>query len=215
LNNREIENILNNIYDKLYAAFGPQNWWPAESQFEVIVGAILTQNTAWKNVEKAINNLKYSGLLMPEKLHDLSHEELASHIHSAGYFNIKSKRLKAFLDYLFGSYEGKLEAFFNKRVDLLREELLFVKGIGEETADSILLYAGRYPVFVVDSYTRRILSRHQLISPDASYREIQRLFMENLKQDERLFNEYHALIVKVGKELCKNRNPLCNKCPLM
>ncbi|MEE8185506.1 MAG: endonuclease III domain-containing protein [Thermodesulfobacteriota bacterium] len=211
----ELVNILNKIYDKLYASFGPQNWWPAESQFEVIIGAILTQNTSWRNVEKAINNLKYSGLLTPKKLHDLSHKELACLIRSAGYFNIKSKRLKAFLDYLFDRYEGNLEELFKERVEVLRGELLSVDGIGEETADSILLYAGRYPVFVVDSYTRRILSRHHLIPSDASYSEIQRLFIENLKQDERLFNEYHALIVKVGKELCRNRNPLCNMCPLM
>lgn len=212
---KELSNTLNKIYSKLFNAFAKQHWWPGKTQFEVIVGAILTQNTAWTNVERAINNLKKAKLLAPKKLHDLSQDELAKLIKPAGYFNIKAKRLKHFLNYLFDKYSGRLDRFFKRRTSLLRKELLAVNGIGPETADSILLYAGKHPVFVVDAYTRRILSRHMIISPYAGYDDIQKIFMQNLSHDVQLFNEYHALLVRVGKEFCKTTKPLCRKCPLM
>lgn len=213
--NKALSNTLKKTYKKLFAAFGPQYWWPGETQFEIIVGAILTQNTAWNNVEKAIQNLKKARLLTPRRLHDLSHVDLAEFIRPAGYFNVKARRLKTFLNLLFDKYGGNLDKMFKKRLNVLRGELLTVNGIGPETADSILLYAGGYPIFVVDAYTKRVLSRHQLVSQDATYEDIQRLFMDNLPHDAKLFNEYHALFVRVGKDLCRPRRPLCQRCPLM
>ncbi|HBR17498.1 MAG: endonuclease [Deltaproteobacteria bacterium RIFCSPLOWO2_12_FULL_43_16] len=215
MKNLTLSTNLKKTYKKLFAAFGPQHWWPGDTPFEVIVGAILTQNTAWTNVEKAIRNLKRAKLLIPKKLHDLSHDELAKLIKPAGYFNIKAKRLKHFLNYLFDNYSGSLNRMFKKRTDALRRELLQVNGIGPETADSILLYAGNHPVFVVDAYTKRIFSRHQIIKIDADYHDVQALFMKSLPHDVRMFNEYHALIVKIGKDFCRNKKPLCSKCPLM
>ncbi len=213
--NKKLSNILKKNYQKLYTAFGPQQWWPGDTAFEVIVGAILTQNTAWINVEKAICNLKKAKLLNPKRLHDLSHAELAQYIRPAGYFNIKAKRLKHFLNYLFDNYGGRLDRMFRKRTDALRRELLSVNGIGPETADSILLYAGSHPVFVADAYTKRVFSRHQIIKEGADYHDIQKLFMDNLPHDIKMFNEYHALIVRVGKGFCRNSKPLCSRCPLM
>jgi len=205
---------LNAIYKKLYSYFGPQHWWPADTHFEVIVGAILTQNTNWFNVEKAINNLKKHSLLEPSRLYRLSQRRLASLIRPAGYFNIKAKRLKAFLDFFFEYYQGNIKNFRLIDVGDLRRELLSVNGIGPETADSILLYALGKPVFVVDAYTKRILLRHRLVKKDAGYTQIQDLFMQNLKSDIRLFNEYHALLVRVGKDLCLKNKPKCDICPL-
>ena len=213
--NKKLSNILKKNYQKLFSAFGPQHWWPGETPFEVIVGAILTQNTAWTNVEKAIHNLKQARVLQPKKVHDLSEKELAKLIKPAGYFNIKARRLKHFLNYLFDNYGGSLNRMFKKRTDALRRELLEVNGIGPETADSILLYAGSHPVFVVDAYTKRIFSRHQIIKADAEYHDVQEIFMKNLPHDIKMFNEYHALIVRVGKDFCRNKNPLCGRCPLM
>ena len=213
--NKGISNSLKKAYNKLFKAFGPQRWWPGDTPFEVIVGAILTQNTAWKNVEKAIHNLKKAKVLQPKKMHDLSERELAKLIRPAGYFNIKAKRLKHFLNYLFDRYGGRLDRMFRKRTDALRRELLSVNGIGPETADSILLYAGNHPVFVVDAYTKRIFSRHQIIKADAEYHDVQEIFMKNLPHDIKMFNEYHALIVRIGKDFCRNRKPLCSRCPLM
>ena len=213
--NKGLSNTLKKSYNKLLRAFGPQHWWPGDTPFEVIVGAILTQNTAWTNVEKAIHNLKKAKLLTPGKLHDLSQDEIAKYIRPAGYFNIKAKRLKHFLNYLFDNYGGNLKKMFKKRTDALRRELLSVNGIGPETADSILLYAGDHPVFVVDAYTKRIFSRHQVVKADAEYHDIQELFMKNLPHDVKMFNEYHALIVKAGKDFCRTRKPLCSRCPLM
>jgi len=213
--NKGISNSLKKAYNKLFKAFGPQRWWPGDTPFEVIVGAILTQNTAWKNVEKAIHNLKKAKVLQPKKMHDLSERELAKLIRPAGYFNIKAKRLKHFLNYLFDRYGGRLDRMFRKRTDALRRELLSVNGIGPETADSILLYAGNHPVFVVDAYTKRIFSRHQIIKEDTDYHDIQKLFVDNLPHDVKIFNEYHALIVSIGKDFCRNRKPLCSRCPLM
>lgn len=202
------------IYGKLYSYFGPQRWWPAKTPFEVIAGAILTQNTSWANVEKAINNLRKHDLLRPEKLYKLPQKKLASLIRPAGYYNIKAKRLKEFMNFLFKNYKGSLRRMSLRDTAFLRNDLLSVKGIGPETADSILLYALNKPVFVVDAYTKRIFSRHRLIKEEAGYDSAQELFMQNLKPDIGLFNEYHALLVKLGKEFCRKRNPKCELCPL-
>lgn len=212
---KSLPNTLKKTYNKLFKAFGHQHWWPGDTPFEVIVGAILTQNTAWTNVEKAITNLKKAKVLTPKKMHDLSQDELAKLIKPAGYFNIKAKRLKHFLNYLFDEYGGRLDRMFKKRTDFLRKELLQVNGIGPETADSILLYAGEHPIFVIDAYTKRVFSRHMIIKQDAGYDDVQKIFMKNLTHDVKLFNEYHALIVKLGKDFCKTRKPLCSKCPMM
>lgn len=190
------------IYKMLYRKFGPQHWWPADTFFEVMVGAILTQNTNWSNVEKAISNLKAKGLLTPRRLSVLSSEQLSSLIRPAGYYNIKTQRLNNFLKFFLGFYKGDHKKMAQANILSLRQELLRVKGIGPETADSILLYALKKPIFVVDAYTKRILFRHKLIKEDAQYEEVQKLFMKNLKKDVKLFNEYHALIVKLGKEFC-------------
>ena len=205
---------IGHIYKKLYSYFGPQHWWPGETPFEVMLGAILTQNTSWQNVEKAIGNLKKHKLLNPRKLYKLEQRKLASLIRPAGYYNIKAKRLKYFLDFLFQSYGGDIKKI--SRVDkiALRQELLAVNGIGPETADSILLYALNKPVFVVDAYTRRILLRHRLIKETASYDGVQDLFTHNLKKDAKLFNEYHALLVRLGKDFCLKKKGKCDTCPL-
>jgi endonuclease-3 related protein len=205
---------LQSIYKKLYSYFGPQYWWPADSPFEVMVGAILTQNTNWQNVERAINNLKKKDLLEPKKLFRLSQKRLANLIKPAGYFNIKAKRLKEFLNFFFKVYGGNLEKISLQATGALREQLLSTNGIGDETADSILLYALNKPVFVVDAYTKRILLRHGFIKDNSTYDEVQKLFMENLKTDIQLFNEYHALLVRLGKEYCLKNKPRCEICPL-
>jgi len=205
--------LLMDIYQKLYKAYGPRHWWPGETPFEVMVGAILTQNTSWKNVEKAIERLKAKGLLVPARIHDISESSLASLIRPSGYFRIKAKRLKAFVNFLFEKYGGDLKKMKKTGLIQLRRELLGVNGIGPETADSILLYGLKKPIFVVDAYTRRILSRHDIVSEKASYDEIQRLFMDHLLHDEERFNEYHALLVHLGKNVCKKR-PDCERCPL-
>jgi endonuclease-3 related protein len=205
---------LDSIYKKLYSYFGPQHWWPAESPFEVMAGAILTQNTNWSNVEKAINNLKEKKLLQPLKLYRLPKARLARLIKPAGYYNIKAGRLKEFLKFFFKFYQGNIGSMSSYDTYALREQLLCVKGIGEETADSILLYALGKPIFVVDAYTRRILSRHKLAKEDFRYTQMQNLFMRNLENDVKLFNEFHALLVKLGKEFCLKRRPKCEGCPL-
>ena len=208
-----VRRILGRYYRRLLGAYGPQYWWPADGPFEMIVGTILTQNTAWKNVEKAIANLRQSGLLSPEALARVSSKRLANVIRPSGYFNIKADRLKRFARFLFEAYGGDLERMFEEPVELLRPRLLSVKGIGPETADSILLYAGRTPVFVIDAYTRRVLSRHRLASRTASYESLQSFFMDHLPPRTDLYNEYHALMVRVGKDYCRRR-PLCRGCPL-
>jgi len=205
--------LLVTTFDRLYKAYGPMHWWPGETAFEVIVGAILTQNTSWRNVEKAIQNLKARKVLHAKGIHQLKRSQLASLIKSSGYFRIKADRLKAFVNFLFENYRGSLGKIRKERLNILRQRLLDIKGIGPETADSILLYALRKPIFVVDAYTKRILSRHGVLSEKASYEEVQRLFMDYLPHDERLFNEYHALLVHLGKTLCK-RKPKCDICPL-
>lgn len=201
------------IYDYLKAAFGPQNWWPGDTPFEIIIGAILTQNTSWKNVEKALKNLKENDLLTPEKMHSLPPDQLAALIKPAGYFNVKTKRVKNFLNWLFQNHRGDLDNLKNIPTDTLREEILSIKGIGPETADSILLYALDRPTFVIDTYTARLTARHNLIEPGACYEELKYLFQSNLPEDTELYNEYHALIVQVGKQFCKP-TAKCEKCPL-
>ncbi len=202
------------IYQKLYSYFGPQHWWPANSPFEVMVGAILTQNTSWQNVERAIGNLKKNKLLEVTRLYRLTYRRLASLIRPAGYYNIKAKRLKNFLRFLFKFYRGNLKTMSLQDTQELRRQLLSVNGIGPETADSILLYALNKPLFVVDAYTKRILLRHRLIKESACYDEVQNLFMRNFKKDIKLFNEYHALLVRLGKEFCLKNKPKCDICPL-
>ena len=204
---------LTEIYDLLYAAFGPQHWWPGETPFEVMTGAILTQNTSWANVEKAIRNLESAGMLSAEAIHRIALSELAELIRPAGYYNIKAKRLKDFVDWFFENYEGSLANLERLNTDRLRAELLSVKGVGRETADSILLYALSRPVFVVDAYTARITVRHGLIEPDADYEQLRELFESNLPQDVKLYNEYHALLVRAGKDFCKPK-ARCPGCPL-
>ncbi len=204
---------LREMYNLLLNHFGPQNWWPAETELEVMVGAILTQNTNWKNVEKAIENLKRKGLLSLQGLSSLPMSELAEEIRPAGYFNIKAKRLKNLIDFVVEGYQADLSGFLKDKTETLREGLLSVKGVGPETADSILLYAARRPVFVIDAYTHRILKRHGMTEEQVTYHELQALFMDHLPDDPEFFNEFHALIVKAGKEYCRKK-PLCHLCPL-
>ena len=208
-----VQERLHVIYEVLNAYFGDLHWWPGETPFEITVGAILTQNTTWKNVETAIGKLKEAGLLNPLKLYETEDSIVAGLIRSSGYYNLKTKRLKAFLDFLHNEYDGDLDAMFNVELWTLRGKLLDVRGIGGETADSILLYGAGKPIFVVDAYTRRVLERHDLITPDWSYQQIQVLFMDSLPHDTSLYNQYHALLVLVGKQFCK-KNPLCSGCPL-
>jgi endonuclease-3 related protein len=208
-----ISDQLNEIYQLLFDRFGPQHWWPGQTQFEIITGAILTQNTNWANVEKAIANLKSADCLTPERLYHLEVSQLAELIRPAGYYNIKTKRLKNFINWLFHNYDGLLTNIESIDTYQLRTEFLAIKGIGYETADSILLYAFERPVFVVDAYTARIAFRHQLIEPDADYEQLRELFQSNLPEDVRLFNEYHALLVRAGKEFCKPKAK-CSGCPL-
>jgi endonuclease III related protein len=204
---------LDDMFHLLLEHFGPQDWWPAETEVEVIVGAILTQNTNWSNVEKAIANLKRSGLLDIACLNSISVEALAQEIRPAGYYNIKAKRLKNLIDFIQERYGGDMESLLGEDTAVLRQGLLSVKGIGPETADSILLYAAGRPVFVVDAYTHRILSRHALMGSSATYDELQGYFQDHLPEDQALFNDFHALIVKTGKHYCRKR-PLCPQCPL-
>jgi endonuclease-3 related protein len=210
-----MEEQLRDVYARLYVRFGAQHWWPGDGAFEVIVGAILTQNTAWTNVEKAMANLKRARLLYPGRMHRVHAARLARLIRPSGYFNLKAKKLKAFTRYLFAEHRGGLARLFRFDTATLREELLAVYGIGPETADSIILYAARQPIFVIDAYTRRIMARLGLARDDASYDQLQRLFMENLPREEPLFNEYHALLVALGKNICKKSVPRCAECPLV
>ncbi len=208
-----MKSLLFYIYDRLYEAFGPQRWWPGETSFEMMVGAILTQNTSWKNVEKAIRNLKERGVLSCHGIHQLRKSQLATLIKPSGYFRIKADRLEAFVDFLVLNYECDLEKMRSEPLNELREKLLAIRGVGPETADSILLYGLKKPIFVVDAYTRRVLIRHRVISEKASYDEVQRFFMDSLPEDEKLFNEYHALIVRLGKTVC-TKAPKCDICPI-
>jgi endonuclease-3 related protein len=201
------------IFDILLAHYGPRHWWPAETPFEVCVGAILTQNTNWRNVERAIVNLRRVHALTPQALQQLDGEELAELIRPAGFYNVKSRRLREFVGFLFRCHQGDLAAMFAGDWQKLRGDLLAVSGIGPETADSILLYAGNQPTFVVDAYTRRLMSRLGLCAADIGYEELRQLFMSNLPPDTPLYNEYHALIVEQCKVHCTAR-PRCAGCPL-
>ena len=208
-----MKNKVEAIYQKLFSHFGPQHWWPGDTPFEVAVGAILTQNTNWGNVEKAIRNLKKEGSLNHSALHHMSLAKLASLIRPAGYFNIKARRLKNFLNFCLLEYGGRMEKMKKEDAEVIRRKLLTVKGIGPETADSIALYALGKPFFVIDAYTKRVLSRHNIVEHEASYEAFQGLFHAMLENDVALFNEYHALFVRVGKEHCRT-TPLCGDCPL-
>jgi len=202
------------FYSSMLAACGPQGWWPAETPFEVVVGAILTQNTNWKNVERAIENLKRENLLSAAALHSVGIKRLAEVIRPAGYFNIKAKRLKNFIEMLARDFGGDLDALFSLSTASLRETVLGVSGIGPETADSMILYGAGKPIFVVDAYTARILFRHGLVDADATYDDLQSLLAGSLAEDVEMFKEYHALLVAVGKRHCKRAAPLCRGCPL-
>jgi len=204
---------LQRIFELLFERFGCQHWWPGKTKDEIVAGAILTQNTNWQNVEKALNNLKNANLMTLEKLHSLEQDRLAELIRPAGYYNIKAKRLKNFLKRLFEEHGGSLAELEAVNTQTLREELLQINGIGKETADSILLYAFDRPVFVVDAYTYRIAVRHQLIEPECDYEQLRSLFEDNLENDVKLFNEFHALIVRAGKEFCRPKAQ-CENCPL-
>ena len=213
MKNHEPKIALRKIYAKLFKEFGPQRWWPARTKFEVVVGAILTQNTKWGNVEKAIHRLKAAGALSERALRDIPVTKLAALIKPAGYFNVKARRLKNFIRFMFDEYGGSLKAMGREDWPKLREKLLAVNGIGPETANSILLYALDKPVFVVDAYTKRFLYRHNLVDHKADYHRVQELFMSAFDHDVAMFNEYHALIVALGKNYCKPA-PSCERCPL-
>jgi len=208
-----LTDILLDIYRKLLDHFGHLDWWPGDTAFEIIVGAILTQNTAWSNVERAISNLKDARALEPERMLTLQTGQLAKLIKPSGYYNQKAGRLKSICRYLIDRHEADFDEMAGRPTGTLREELLAINGIGPETADSILLYALEHPVFVVDAYTKRALGRIGLSGGKNSYQEIQRLFMDNLPEDTALFNDYHAQWVALGKYHCKTK-PVCKGCPL-
>ena len=218
---------LTDIFNRLLDHFGPQHWWPVDdptadsAPFEIAAGAILTQNTNWKNVEIALNNLKCKNLLTPEKIDSTSEETLSSLIRPSGYFRVKTKRLKNYTKYLMENYHGDVKASLAGNISERRKELLQVNGIGPETADSILLYAGERPTFVIDAYTKRVLIRHKISPDNLKYEEYQSLFHDTLLANGnsegevvKLFNEYHALFVACGKNYCRPKNPRCDQCPL-
>lgn len=202
------------VYRLLYDHFGPQGWWPGETPFETMVGAILTQNTSWSNVAKAIIALKDAGLMTYESLSLCSVDEIAQYIRPSGYYNLKARRLRNLLDMIGSQYDGQLDHFLGDDLQMAREMLLGVKGIGPETADSILLYACGHPIFVVDMYTHRVFSRHNMVDEETDYQAMQTVFMSQLPCDAELFNEFHALVVRVAVTYCKKTNPLCDLCPL-
>jgi endonuclease-3 related protein len=205
---------LRSIFDRLLACYGPQRWWPAETPFEVMVGAVLTQSAAWSNVEKAISNLKAADKLSATGLRDIPIDDLARMIYPSGYYNAKAKKLKALVEWL-GRYGDDLSRLDSIETDELRQELLNVHGIGPETADSILLYALDRPTFVIDAYTRRLFARLAIKPENDNYDGWRALFMDNLPPDVKMFNEYHALIVRHGKESCRNFPTRCPECCLI
>jgi endonuclease-3 related protein len=202
------------VYEHLLARFGPQHWWPGDSPFEIMIGAVLVQNTAWRNVERAIANLRDAGVMQPRAMYALPPAELAELIRPAGYYQVKSRRLRNLLKFVIDEYDGSLDAMFRTGIATLRDQLLAIHGIGPETADAILLYAGGLPTFVVDTYTHRVLARHGWIEYDAGYRAIKDYFESGLPADRALYNEYHALLVRVGKDFCHRTQPNCTGCPL-
>lgn len=204
---------LERYYADLARHFGPTGWWPGDSAFEIAVGAILTQNTAWRNVEQSIVNLKRARLLSPAAIVDTSSARLQDALRPSGYFRVKAKRLQSFCGHLVAAYGGSMARMARRPPGELREELLGVHGIGPETADDILLYACGHLVFVVDAYTRRIFARHGLVRPDIGYEELRAVFESRLPPEVELFREYHGLIVQTAKEFCR-RVARCEECPL-
>jgi endonuclease-3 related protein len=201
------------IYQKLYGYYGKQYWWPADSPFEIMIGAILTQNTAWSNVEKAINNLKQENIINSKRLAKLSKSELSVLIKPSGFYNIKAKRLMSLVTFINKTYSGSIDKMKQQKLSVIRPQLLTVHGIGEETADSILLYGLDKPIFVVDVYTKRIFTRHNYFDPKASYSLIQRFFMQNVPKTVKIYNEFHALLVTLAKDFCRVK-PKCTTCPI-
>ncbi len=211
---RKTRDKLMNIYNKMYEHFGSRGWWPGETVFEICVGAILTQSVAWKNVVKAIDNLKDKGLCDLPSMYNCPREEIEKCIVPTMYYRMKAKKLKSFVTHVTEKYRGNLQEMLAKDLPELRKELLAIYGIGPETADSIILYAAEKPIFVVDAYTRRIFSRLGCFAEEATYDQMQRYFMDNLPPDTRLYNEFHALIVGVGNKYCGNRKTRCGECPV-
>ncbi|QEG37471.1 endonuclease III domain-containing protein [Bythopirellula goksoeyrii] len=205
--------IAKQVYDRVIQAWGPQQWWPADSPFEVMVGAVLVQNTNWKNVERAIENLKSAAVLAPQELLALELEKLQELIRPAGYFRNKAKRLRALVQFFVDEFGGEIVAMQEVPLRQLRERLLSVHGIGPETADSILLYAVGQPALVVDAYTLRIFARHGWVPYGTSYDALQQHLAEELPVDTAIYNEFHALMVQLGKAHCR-KAPLCDECPL-
>jgi len=210
----EMKNLLEEIYSRLLNEFGHRNWWPGETRDEVIIGAILTQNVSWQNVEKAISYLKQSGLLTLEAIHRTDTAEIASLIKPTRFYNMKARKLRNFSDWLFITYGGDLNLMFQCHTGKLRQEMLAIGGLGEETVDSILLYAGNRKVFVVDAYTARIFSRLGIAGKKWRYTDYQEFFIKHLDNDIALYNDYHAQIVRLGIQYCKKTTPECEKCPL-
>ncbi len=204
---------LSDIYGFLFRAYGPQHWWPARTRVEIVVGAILAQNTAWTNVMRAMDNLREAKALSWSALREIQTKNLAELIRPSGTYRVKAARLKAFVNTLWNDHAGSLESLLNGELEPARRQLLAVHGIGSETADAILLYAANHPTFVVDAYTKRLLRRHHFIAANAGYEEIRELFHASLPRDPELFNEYHALIVAVGKKHCRSK-AICEGCPL-
>jgi len=213
LDNKTITEKLQDIYKRLFDAYGPQHWWPADEPFEVMVGAVLTQSVAWTNVERALNNLKAAGILSPQTIQRLSADEIAPLIRPCIYYNVKARKLKALVEWFYKNYLNDFKKLFAADAGEIRESLLSVWGIGEETADSIVLYTAGKPVFVIDAYTRRIIDRTGFVVDGSDYGAYQALFMDNLPADSGLFNEYHALLVNHGKNICRTK-PLCEQCCL-
>ena len=214
-----MKHILREAYRLMRRAHGHRHWWPGDTPFEVCVGAILTQNTSWKNVEHAIANLKAARLLTPRKIHALTHAQLAQHLRPAGYFNVKARRLRNFVNTLVEQHGASLKRLFKGDPDIVRERLLAINGVGKETADSMLLYAGAHHSFVIDTYTKRILERHGWCDAKASYDVLQALCTGSLNQKRGAaqldyWQDYHAQLVATGHRYCKPRNPLCTECPL-
>lgn len=201
-------------YQSLLQEFGPQGWWPGRTRIEVILGAILTQNTTWRNASLALRQLRKNGLLRIQELRKIRREELERLIRQAGFFRQKAATIVNFIEHLDADFSGSLPRLFAQPQAALRIYLLDIKGLGEETVDAILLYAGRKPYFVADAYTRRILARHGWLPEDAGYMTAQELMHRELPREAQLFNEFHALLVEAGKRFCSRRNPLCSECPL-
>jgi len=207
-----MDSLISRIYTLLLESYGPQGWWPAETPFEVVIGAILAQNTSWANTKRAIEQLKSNNLLFPEALNNINLEDLAEIVKSSGYYNQKAKKIKNFIEF-FKSYNFKFEEMSKQSANFLREQLLNINGIGEETADCILLYALDKPVFVIDTYTKRIFSRLGFTNEKIKYSELQKIITDNLEKDAALFNEYHALIDYLAHFICKKK-PECERCVL-